>query len=276
MPLRFAAVAMAGPVDESNGGGFASRGIRHGGLALVAAIAAAGFAPAPATAAADIERAYVRQSVGIARDLRDGTGSLRVRIVSRAQPLLRAAIAGRSRSLLRPSGNAAGPIPRLGAISPAEKAAARRAEAAYEDGIDQLSDEARAASRRLARIGRAVRRQRGTVQELELAPAAVIARVKAGSLQRLAGNPNVQAIEPAPAPRRLSGIGTAAVGAPSWWAAGFTGGGGRRTPCRPMPRSRARPPTQTHPAFAGVTVDNDPEPSGHRSRDPHRRDHRLR
>ena len=51
------------------------------------------------------------------------------------------------------------------------------------------------------------------------------------------------------------------MGAPSWWAAGLTGGTGASdtVPADAAIQSEAADPT--HPAFAGVTVDNDPDGS---------------
>jgi hypothetical protein len=73
--------------------------------------------------------------------------------------------------------------------------------------------------------------------------------------------PYVQAVEAAPRPRTLSGLGTSAIGAPSWWAAGLTGGTGPAdtVPADAAVLSEAADPT--HPAFAGTDVDNDPTQS---------------
>ncbi len=60
-------------------------------------------------------------------------------------------------------------------------------------------------------------------------------------------------------PRPLSGIGTQAVGAPAWWSAGFTGGTGPSDTVAADTAIQSEAADPTHPAFAGVTVDNDPE-----------------
>jgi len=216
-------------------------------------------APAAAdsgASSADLERAVVERPHGLAPGLVAGNGAVRVRIVAARQPLLRAALAPGLRPLLRPAA-AAGPFAGP-ALRGGERARARRNEATYEAATASLGGESRAAVRALDPIARAVRRRGGAVAARELVPAALVARVRADRLRRLAALPAVGAIRAAPRVRPLSGIGTTAVGAPSWWAAGFTGGHGTAdaVPADAAVISEAADPA--HPAFAGTTVDNDP------------------
>jgi hypothetical protein len=225
------------------------------GVVLVLAALACGGASDTAVAA-DVERALVLRPHGISDGLRQRSGRIRVRIVARHQPLLRALLSPRLRPLLRSAARPA--LPDRGAVAAVEKRAARRAERLYADAMTVAGGQAAASRRQLGRIAAAARRRGAAVHGYEVAPAAVIVRLTPGSLRFLAALPSVQAIEPAPRPRPLSGIGTTAVGAPSWWSAGFTGGSGASdtVPADAAVISEAADPT--HPAFAGTTVDNDP------------------
>ncbi len=136
--------------------------------------------------------------------------------------------------------------------------------------------EARSQRRHLARIAAAVRRRGGAVREVELVPGAVVASLSRSRARSMARLPYVQAVEGAPRPRSLSGIGTSAIGAPSWWAAGLTGGTGSAdtVPADAAIESEAADPT--HPAFTGHRRRQRPDAVGDRPRYAYRRDHRLR
>ena len=149
-----------------------------------------------------------------------------------------------------------GSIPGLGAISPAEKAAAR-GRGGLRGRHRRAPRRGAATSKRLIRISGAVRRQRGAVQELELAPAAVIATVKAGSLPRLAGarsskrssrrrpRGDCRASAPPQSAPRAGGL-----------LASLEAGTVDSVPADVAIESEALDPD--HPAFAAVIVDNDP------------------
>ena len=85
---------------------------------------------------------------------------------------------------------------------------------------------------------------------------AVIAVLPRRELSKIARHPDVHAIEAAPAERRLAssglGLSTDVVGAPAFWAAGFTGGTGVNDPS-PVDLAIASDKSQhDHPAFAGI------------------------
>ena len=234
-----------------------------GRFSLVAGVAALLCLAAPeidSAGAEDREQAAVTSPAGVI-GLPRGAGRVRVRISATAQPLLRAATAPPVRRLLRPA--AASPRVQSGIvpIGASERRAARRNEAAYEAAISGVEAEARSQRRHLARIAAAVRRRGGAVREVELVPGAVVASLSRSRARSMARLPYVQAVEGVTRPRSLSGIGTSAIGAPSWWAAGLTGGTGPAdtVPADAAIESEAADPA--HPAFAGIDVDNDPTQS---------------
>ena len=229
--------------------------------ALIVAAAFGGICGQPVARAeivGDLDRAAVKRAEGIASGLRAREGRSRVRILSRGQLLLKAALSAELRPLLRPSApHRSGAASSL-SIGPDEKRAARRAEGAYETAVARLNDEAHARSQRLRRLARQVRAHGGTLRRIEAVPAAIVADVSARSLRKLSSLASVRAIEPVSRSKRLSEVGTAAVGAPSWWTDGFTGGTGASdsVPADAAIISEAVDPS--HPAFEGVTIDNDP------------------
>ncbi|HET6830833.1 MAG TPA: hypothetical protein VFH44_05720, partial [Solirubrobacterales bacterium] len=81
--------------------------------------------PAPGAAASDLERARIDRPSGIAPGLAAGGRRARVRIVAGAQPVLRAALGARLRTLLRPGRGSAKPFAGP-AIDGGERARARR------------------------------------------------------------------------------------------------------------------------------------------------------
>ena len=143
-------------------------------------------------------------------------------------------------------------------ITAGEKRAAREAEVDFERAVLNLRDEARGSRADLAELSRRIQRLGGVVRARELLPASLIVRANARTIKRIGSLNVVQAVESEPADRPLSGIGTDAIGAPAWWEAGFTGGEGAddEVPADAAILSEAADPD--HPAFAGVTVDNDP------------------
>ena len=193
---------------------------------------------------------------GIADGLDRRGGTVRVSVVARRQPLLRALLGSQRQALLRPAIRPT--VAGAGSIRPAERRVARRAERLYGEAIAGAGRAGHASSRELDRIARLIRRRGGAVLDRELAPAAVVARARARSLRSLAAKPAIASVEVAPRSQPLSAIGTAATGAPSWWAAGFSGGRGAAdtVPADAAVISEAADPS--HPAFAGATVDNDP------------------
>ncbi|MFN8113288.1 MAG: S8 family serine peptidase [Solirubrobacterales bacterium] len=243
-------------MSESNGYGFASRGTTvRAGLALATAVAAMALPGSAEAAAADLERAYVDRVAGVAPSLRRDTGTVRVRVTAARQPLLRAAIGGSAERLLQPRSSRVGSALE---IDDRERRSARRAERSYEAGLSELSRAADSGLRRLRSLAALVRARGGRIEQFDLASGSVIARIDSTEIERLSGFAAVAAVDPAPRQRRLSGIGTGAVGAPAWWAAGFTGGTGASdtVPADAAVESEAADPT--HPAFSGATIDNDP------------------
>ena len=226
-----------------------------GRLSLVAGVAALLCLAAPevdSAVAEDREQATVNSPAGVI-GLPRGSGRVRVRISATAQPLLRAATASPVRRLLRPA--AASPRVQSGIvpIGASERRGARRNEAAYEAG--DLGARGRGSQPATAsgpdrRCGSppgwsGPRGRAGTGRgrgEPEPKPGAIdgAAPVRPGRGRRTATT-------------SLSGIGTSAIGAPSWWAAGLTGGTGSAdtVPADAAIHSEAADPT--HPAFAGPT-----------------------
>jgi len=239
-------------------------------IALVAAAAFAALGVADQVAASDgeLRRPPTWSDRGLSDDLGRTSGTHRVRISTRAQPLLAAALTADISSF--PSAAADRDLRAIGRghpgrITSVERESARRAERWFERSVRALGPEAARASSLIRRLESLVEASGGSVVASELVPAAVVARVPSHDLGDLARRRLVGSIEAAPRDRPLSGVGTQAVGAPSWWTAGFTGGGGFAdvVPADAALRSEAVDPT--HPAFDDVTVENDPTlpPSDH-------------
>ena len=242
-------------MSESKKSGFALAGIRRGGIALVAVVVAAALSGASGSAAAELDKAYVERVGGIATGLGGDSGRVRVRITVKRRPLLRNAITGKAAQLLRPA--LLQPSAALG-ITRLERRAARGAERSFEAGVAELSAASVAEFHQLRRVGRLVRRHGGEVDDLHPATGSVVAKVEASELERLSDSEGVVAIDPAPSPGHLSGVGTTAVGAPSWWASGFTGGSGGADTVAADAAVLSEAPDPVHPAFATTIVDNDP------------------
>lgn len=204
---------------------------------------------------------------GAASEFTDEAGTVRVRAVLRSQPLLAAASTNRFQRFIRSrSGSvvqaAAQTRPRR--ISTVEKKVARGSEVRYEKALSQLADESAESAGDLTKVATAIRRGGGTVLRREVVPASVTARIDLSELDEIRSILGVQAVERAPFESPLSDNSVPAVGAPAWWAAGFTGGTG---PNDVPPAGdglgadvavQSEAPDATHPAFANVTVDNSP------------------
>ncbi|MEZ5156944.1 MAG: S8 family serine peptidase [Solirubrobacterales bacterium] len=239
----------------SNRAGLALWARRRGSVALSGALAIAGLTGGTALAAEDLEPAYVERASGSDAVPKSRGGVVHVRLIGREQDLLRAALKAGPAARLHPVSRAAHGA--LGIVR-SERSAALGAERSYEAGIRDLADEAEATVAGLKPIAAAIRAHGGIVEEIELAPAAVRATVPSRLLPALSGSPAVALVQGLPRPRGLSGAGTTVVGAPSWWADGFTGGTGSSdtVPADAAIESEAADPT--HPAFSATIVDNDP------------------
>lgn len=196
-------------------------------------------------------------------------GAVRVLILLRSQELLVAASDPRAQEQLEAEpGLGAASTGHIVGITRAEKAMARRAEAAYEAVVNELAPAAQRTATDIERVRAKVRRAGGVILDTKLIPAALTVRVPAGSLGAIERIGAVDAIEPAPKPRPLSSIGWQAVGAPAWFAAGFTGGTGGSDTVPADAGVTGEIPDSTHPAFTGVAIDSYAgyTPSGHGTR----------
>ena len=236
-----------------------------GGGIVAAAITTGAGAAAPGAGGSSVQpslpRAETWSERGVDPGLVGAAGMLRVRLLLRDQALLSAASAPDIQEQLQldplsSSRRAAADHP--GGITEAEKSSALRAEASYEASIEELQPAADSAAADVDDVEALVRSSGGKVISSEIAPAAVIARIPAKSIEVLAGHPEVQAIDAAPRPKPQSGIGWQAVGAPAWHSAGFTGGTGASDTVPADAGVSSELPDPTHPAFSGVVVDNDP------------------
>lgn len=234
--------------------------IATGALALLGGSAGA-TGSAPSVELLPLAAAETWSDHGVDPALERKSGTVRVRILLRSQPLLEAASSDRFQDLAQPAPdpgaqNAAAAHP--GRITGTEKAAARAGERSYERAVDSIDSTAAESSEDLDYVAAEIRSSGGVVLDRELIPAAVIARVDIDELDQVNRVAGVQAVDPDPVEKPLSGIGTQAVGAPSWWAAGYTGGTGTSDTVPADAGVIGEVPDPTHPAFAGVTVDNFP------------------
>lgn len=221
-------------------------------LAAILAAGAGADSVAPEIAIEPLPPAETWTDSGVEPALANERGRVRVRVVLNSQPLLAAAAASRFQRL-------AWPVGRGRQVSTPERS--------YDRAIKGLEDEAAAAAADVDDVAAAIEGLGGRVLAQDVLPAAVVARADVdllAEIDRLAG---VQAIEPAPSERSLSNVSVPAVGAPSWWSAGFTGGTGTNDlepdndPGGVDAVTIGEAAVSDHPAFAGVTLDNDPRES---------------
>src|SRR6266511_298168 len=231
--------------------------------AAIAAVTLASQAPAERGGASGLPRADIDVPRGLDPALESvAEGKLvRVRILLREQPVVAAAQrlafqrhietrqAGRVRRLARRT-----PL----RVSPAERQIAAAAEQSYEDAVASLADEAASAMGDQDDLAKAIRRGGGVVLGREPVPSSIVARVPGGLLDRLAERGDVQAIAPAPKPQPQLDVAKSVVGAPTWWAAGYLGGEGGSDTVPGDVGLEGEGPDATHPAFAGLTIDNSP------------------
>lgn len=241
----------------------ASVGIGVAAVALATGAGAAAPVVGASIDAPDLPAADTWSDRGIDPALVGERASVRVRLVLRDQALLSAAVAPDARSQLQPTTSLSsrrGVAEVGGRITQAEQATALEAEASYEDAVEALQPSADETADDIDRVAAQVRRSGGKVLATDIAPAAVVARLPEERIERLAQFDGVQAVLRAPKPKPQSGIGWQAVGAPAWHSAGFTGGTGTSDTVPADAGVTGELPDPTHPAFAGITVDNDPQP----------------
>ncbi|MGI8461175.1 MAG: S8 family serine peptidase [Solirubrobacterales bacterium] len=186
---------------------------------------------------------------------------VRVRIMLADQPVLRATSRPAFQRVVFPpsattaSGDGA---ERPDRITVGEKDVGRRNERRYTRGIDALGDDVAKASAQQIPVVVAVRNGGGKVLVRDVIANAIVARLPRGELARLASRRGVQFITPADVDRPLMDVSVPVTGAPSWWAAGFTGGTGGIDSVPADAGIASEVPDSTHPAFAGLAVDRDP------------------
>jgi serine protease AprX len=238
-------------------------------LALLTAAAVPAIADTPQQARGSKPTAPQRfLASGLAPTLqRAGNGFVRVRIALTTDPVGAAAAKPRLSARLRARVSQADQR-LLRRVPGAGRRVARRQEAAREAAIEQLARPARAATAEQRPLWRAVSAVGGRVLAGDPLTNTIVALVPRGLLRALAARSDVRAIEPAPLLRHRAatglGLSTAAVGAPSWSSAGFTGGTGP-SDASPVDLAIAGDEIQQdHPAFAGITFQNPPgsDPSG--------------
>jgi serine protease AprX len=220
--------------------------------ALCAVTAAILVAP-PAAGAAERRQAPQRflergLDLSLARGIPD---LVRVRIAMVANPVGRAATQpqlrghlSRADQLLLRRDPSAGPL------------LARRHEAARAAAIDGLQSSARAATNAQRALWRAITAMDGRVVESDPITNTLVAVVPRVSLRALEARADVRGVELAAMPTPLTatglGLSTAAVGAPTWWGAGFMGGTGA-SDTSPVDLAILQDKIQQdHPAFAGI------------------------
>jgi len=147
-----------------------------------------------------------------------------------------------------------------------ERRLAQRQETVRQAALDGLGTVARVAQRTQAPVIEAIRRLGGQIDSSTAIGDTITATVPRSALRQLAGRSDVASITPAPV-RRPMGLDTetAAMGAPSFWSAGFTGGTGPNDLQDDSNGSgvdlsiEADKIQEDHPAFAGIQFER---PSG--------------
>jgi serine protease AprX len=195
---------------------------------------------------------------GLSPELAGRQGSVRVVVVVRGGLRLAHAARVRRQALL-----ATPSVPRLSRLRSAGKLAtlayARRQERSRADAIHALTRVSRRAAARQRPAQRAVVRLGGRVVTGSTLDGSFVAVAPAQSLRRLAARPDVQSISLATVMKPLDDIASAAFasGAPTWWAAGHTGGRGGADVSASL--SVVQDPVyRRHPAFGGLTFETVP------------------
>jgi hypothetical protein len=198
---------------------------------------------------------------GLDPSLAGARGLVRVRVALVADPVGRAGAAPRLRARLQARLNT-DDIRLLRADPAAGIRLARRRETARDSALTALQRSTRIAAESQARLARAIARAGGRVLEADPVTNTLLAEAPARALPSIAARADVQAIEAAPDDRPLAAVGlglsTAVVGAPSFWAAGHSGGRGaadRSTVDLAIVNDKIQ---QDHPAFTGITFQTPP------------------
>jgi hypothetical protein len=192
-------------------------------------------------------------------------GVVRVRIGLASDPVGQAAAGRVLRSALR--GRVSTRDQRLLRRDPVARGrVAQRQELVRQAALTRLRRPARvaAASQRPLRL--AIESAGGRVVESDPITNTVVAVVPRSILRTLAARVDVRAIEPAPSLRARAatgvGLSTGAIGAPSWWSAGFAGGTGPNDTSPVDLAISGDEIQQDHPAFHGVTFQTPPGGGG--------------
>jgi hypothetical protein len=163
-------------------------------------------------------------SRGLSRWLRRGVGEARVAIVLRDDPLDRAARSSSVRFALQ-GRLTQGEVSALRGGGPAvQRRVVAHQQAERRAALDGLSSNAEAVHRPQAPVIHAVIRAGGSIISTQAIGNRIIATVPFDALARLAARSDVASITPAPVERSMGlDTETAAMGAPSFWSAGFSG-----------------------------------------------------
>ena len=179
---------------------------------------------------------------------------VRVRIALRTSPVNRTLATAPYRAQLR--GTLKARDQRLLRRDPASgPLIARRNEAARARALRRLSGRVRSAAVLQRPAWLAIERAGGRVLESDPVSNALVAELPHGVITAIARRRDVYSVEAAPVHRRLAtglGLSSAAVGAPSFWTAGFTGGTGPNDASSIDVSIISDKMQHDHPAFAGI------------------------
>ena len=136
----------------------------------------------------ELRRASVWRDRGVSQPLAVRSGTARILVLLKSQPVIAEASSGQLQTLIRPQ---ALPENRVVAkdhptrITAGEKRAAREAEVDFERAVLNLKDEARGSRADLAELSRRIQRLGGVVRARELLPASLIVRANARTIKRI-------------------------------------------------------------------------------------------
>lgn len=134
-----------------------------------------------------------------------------------------------------------------------------RHERARREALGALDHAARVTARQQQRVARGIRRVGGRLLGAQLAGNSLLATIPAGQLQAVARLRGVGRVDPAPGfVRHGMETTTAAVGAPTWWAAGFLGGSGSADSNSADLAIIGDKLQEDHPVFAGQQFQRPP------------------
>jgi uncharacterized repeat protein (TIGR01451 family) len=218
---------------------------------VVVAVAGVAAAGSPAPSAARLPAPLRIDTPRLDKRLEHARGTVGVQVTLRARPVLAAVARGPKRAAI--DSRLSARDRRAVASASSGRELARRKALARARALHSLKPEARRAQLLALPLERAVKRAGGSITSFDPATSTVTARVPARALRALSRRRDVASVAPVPVrrPAAFSDF-VAGTGAPSFWAAGHTGGQGTNDSVPATLWIDDQPIELNHPDFHGV------------------------